>query len=109
LFYVLGSILIPVDAAEVESWRSHYYDARVKIFGLSLAILVVMVLCTIVLLDHPAYHPRRAIPAAMGLLFTVGLVSNRPAIHGAIVAGFGLLLVVAAMVFASPGSFGMAP
>lgn len=45
----------------------------------------------------------------MGLLFVAGMISEHPRPHGAIALGFGLKLVLAAMVFGRPASFGIAP
>ncbi len=109
LIYVLSSLLIPADAMQVESWRTHFFEVRVRVFGVSLATLVALVLCTVVLLGHPVSHPRRAVPAAMALLFLIGIASDHPRVQEAVVVGFAVLLVVVAVVFARPSQFGVVP
>jgi hypothetical protein len=109
LIYVVTSLVIPSNIDEIDSWRAHYFEIRVRVFSLSLAILVAMVVCTVVLLGHPVLHPRRIIPGIMAVLFATGLVSERPKVHAGITVLYAVLLLVVAAVFTRPTSFGIAP
>jgi len=107
--YVVSSLLIPAEAGQIRSWRAHYFDVRVRIFSLSLAILAAMVLCTVLLLGHPLVHPRRILPGSLAVLFAAGLVSKDPKLHAAITVVSWVLLLAIAAVFTRPASFGVAP
>ena len=109
LLYVQSTIVVPADTSEVKSWRAHYFDIRGRIFAIGLAMLAAMVACTVVLLGHPILHWRRVLPGSMAALFLVGLVSERPNVHGVIAVAMTALMVVAAVVFVRPGAFGIAP
>ena len=105
----MSSLLIPTDTAQVKSWRSHYFAVRVRIFALALATLAAMVLCTVVLLEHPVYHPRRIIPISLAILFTAGLVSENPRLHAAICVVVSVMVGIIAVAFMGPTTFSVVP
>ena len=109
LLYIQSTIVVPSDAARVKSWRVHYFAIRPRIFGIGLAMLAAMVLCTVVLLGHPALHWRRVLPGSMAVFMSMGLVSEHPRMHGVIAVALCVLTVVASVVFVRPGAFGIAP
>jgi hypothetical protein len=85
LVYVLTSLLIPAEIDRIESWKAHFYEVRFWVCGLALAVVLVMVLCTVVLLGHPVVHARRVVPASLAVLFAAGMASKTPKIHQAII------------------------
>ncbi len=109
LVYVLSSFLVPAEPGRIECWRTHFYEVRFRVCAMALATVVTMVLCTVVLLDHPLVHPRRILPVSLIALFATGMASDRPRVHEAIIVAFAGAFTITALVFSVPGSFGVAP
>lgn len=109
ILYVIASLLVPNDMDAVSSWKDHYYEIRVRVFSLSVALISSMILNTIVLLGHPVLHPRRIIPGTILALFAAGLASERPKTHAVIVLAVTIMMLAVSIAFLRPGSFGIAP
>ena len=109
IVYVISTLLIPADTAQVRCWRIHFFEVRVRLFALALALVAAGILNTVVLLGHPVFHPRRILPGALSAVLVAGLVSEHPKLHAAIVLAMAALSAVLAVVFMRPGSYGVAP
>ena len=109
IVYVISTLLIPADTAQVRSWRIHFFEIRVRFYALGLGFIAATILNTVVLLDHPVFHSRRIIPGTFGAILVAGLLSEHPKLHAVIVLAMAAWAAVMAVVFMRPGSFGVAP
>jgi len=109
MIYVVATLVIPADAESIRSWRQYYFDIRIRLFALNLAYLAVNFLNTVVLLGQPIFHRQRILVAALGGVFSAGLVSPRPRLHTAIVLAFTVCNLIAGALTMHPGSFGASP
>ena len=109
ILYVIVALLIPADAQSVRSWQHHYNEIRVRFFVLNLAYVAALILNGVVLLGQPILHQRRLGPGVLGAMYVLGLVSEHPKLHAAIVLVFVGIEVIASASLLRPGSFGVAP
>jgi len=86
LIYLRAGALVSHDPPAQSSWREHYFRARRSFFGIGLAIALNAGLVPWVMGVEPWLELTRShVSAAMLMvLYSIGLVSKRPAIHGAL-------------------------
>lgn len=109
IIYVVASLVIPVNADSVCSWRQHYFEIRARFFALNLAYLATNFTNSVVLLGQPIVHRQHALIAILAGLFSAGALSARPRWHIAIVLVFTACNLAVGMQFLRPGSFGTDP
>jgi hypothetical protein len=109
ILYVIAGLLIPADTQSVRSWQHHYFNIRIRFFALSLAYVAAIILNSVVLLGAPILHPRHLPLGVLGVMYVVGLVSEHPKLHAAIVMAFvGINLIGTALIM-RPGSLAVVP
>ncbi len=103
LIYYCSAILVPENPEEVESWRTHYYSVRQRLFaGVALWAVAGSTNASINA-GMPLMHPFRAVHLTVLLVSIAGASSARPAVHNAIV------LLLGAVFFVWLLSLGLAP
>ena len=104
--YYLAATLIPDAPATVESWRSHFFQVRQRLFFATIFLFICFIMTTVVLLHVPLLHPQRVGEGAMIVLLLIGAFSENPRVHGLLVslALCGLAAVIA-LFFLRPGGF----
>jgi len=98
LIHVRVGILVSEDPAEIESWRTHYYESRVQFFGVGVLIAANFAMLPWIMGVVPWFSPSAFHLAFVSLLTisVLGLVSANPRLH-ALLALANLLLVFASM------------
>ncbi len=99
--YFVACVLVPERAAEVESWRDHYFETRRRYFvGLIIAVSTIT-LSLFFLLGLPLLDPRRFPQYAGGLIGIVGFLTPDERVHRALAT-----LLAASLAFAMLAIFG---
>ncbi len=104
--YYLAATLIPDAPATVESWRSHFFQVRRRLFFAAIFLFICFIVTPVVLLQVPILHPQRVGEVAMVVLLLIGAFSENPRVHGVLVS-LALCGVAAAIAifFLRPGGF----
>lgn len=100
MIYLRAGVLVSQDPESETSWRDYYYRTRVPFFGIGVAIavnagLVPWVMGVVAWLE-PA--PAHTASAALLVLYSIALVTKRPAVH-AMLAVINFVLLLLAIVF----------
>jgi len=96
LIYLRAGALVSQDPEAQTSWREHYFRARVPFFGIGIAIALNTALVPWVMGVVPWFElgPAHVGSGILLLLYSVGLASRRPSIHGALaIVNLALLTV----------------
>lgn len=102
LVYYNASVLVPVDAAAVESWRVYYYSVHRRYFvGVACWALVVALGATEIW-GMPMLHPFRAIQAVAFVMGVAGAATANERVHATIVVVYFLLLLTPFTVWFPP-------
>ena len=80
---------------------------RVRFFALNLAYSAALTLNSTVFLGWPLFHPQRLVLAVLCAMYVVGLVSERPRLHAAIVMVFLGVNLIGTAAFMRPGLLGL--
>ena len=102
LIYLRAGILLSDAPAAVESWRAHFYERRVPFFGVGVLIACNFGAMPLLMGFSPwSLMSSAYVPLALMLGISIGgLVSSKPAVHGTLVLG-NLLMVLVSMAAAS--------
>ena len=81
LIYVFSSILVPVNASEVASWREYFYSVRTSLFVCGTVMVAFILFVNPFFIGLPIVDPSQApLFILLGILI-VGAVSDRPGLH----------------------------
>jgi hypothetical protein len=110
VIFIAASIVVPPEPAEIRSWREYFYAVRVKLFVSGICYVVVMSANHTFVLDMSLWHPYRAFYLACLAIYSVGVLSNRPDVHAAlIVLNLLLLLTFLLAPWSAPGGLAASP
>jgi len=101
ILYFIAATLIPEDPDEVASWRDHYYETRVQLFGGITAWAVIAAADATVNLGTPLDHPGRIVQAITAVLGIVGLGSSSPRVHSALAVSAVVVVLLFAFLVSS--------
>jgi hypothetical protein len=102
LVYYNASVLVPENAAAVESWQVYYYSVHRRYFIGIVCWALAVALSATVLLGMPVLHPIRAIQAIIFVMGVAGAVSASERVHATIVVVYFLLLLLPLTVWFRP-------
>lgn len=101
--YFLATTLVPDDPKGIAAWQHHFFERRRLFFSALLAYIGLSIIDGYVVLGAPLVHPARAIQALGGVVAGVGLTSDSPRTHAAIVLIFlAILAAASASLFSRP-------
>ncbi len=106
--YFIAATLVPDTPANIESWRSHFFQVRRRFFLAYIFLFLCFFVNSWLLLQLPPVHPQRLGQALGIVLCSIGALAVRPRVHEILVSIALMLLPVGiALFFLRPGS--MAP
>lgn len=104
LMYLMAAALVPDNPASVESWREHFYRARVRYFTAFAGFMVAVTLNSWLLVGLHILNPARAIQvSALGLTLS-GALSDSRRLHVLLPGVFLVLFALAMLLYTAPGS-----
>ena len=108
--YLQAAALVPESPGNVESWREHFFSARVRFFVALAAFFLTIAVVSWVVIDFPLYHPARAVQGvALGLAIS-GAIATNPRWHHVLPLLFLTLFTIAGFVlFFQPSAMAPAP
>jgi hypothetical protein len=101
ILYVYVSLLVPDNAADVKSWRDHFYLVRFRLFLTSIVWVVVAIFG-----GHfiaPAESIELVMAVALIIINSIGAASSKPAVHAVLVLiPSVIILIVSLLVYFQP-------
>lgn len=95
VMYFLAAVLVPEIPRRILSWRDYYYSVRRLMFGTLVGFVVAIFAGGVLITGTPLGHPSQWVVLVALVLSLAGLLTARPAVHGA------LALVMLCLVCAS--------
>ncbi len=102
---IIASILAPEQAAQVKSWRDHFYKVRVRLLAAGFGFAFAVILTSTLLLGVPLVHPLRVAQGFMLGAFATGAYSESPRVQAALAALCLAVTTAVLLIFGEPGSF----
>ena len=104
LLLVLAAQIMPTESLTSMCWRTHFYRVRQGLCLTAALWLLVINVSSVYLSALPLLHPARWASSLFVLLFVLGALSAKPALHASIaVLNLASLALMIVSVFAPPG------
>lgn len=101
--YFSVAMLVPENPEDIESWREHYYDVRVRFYGGLTLWALSAAASAAVNLSMPLLHPAHLFHATIVTIGVLGMSSSKHRVHTGIVVGIGTVgLLMAITIGAQP-------
>jgi len=99
IMYVRSTILVTTDPSAVSSWRTHFYESRVRFFGVGVLGCANSIAAPLVKGTHWSADSV-LVPAAFALPLLVGMASDREWVHAALSVG-GAIVILGVLLFSN--------
>ena len=104
VIYFLSCIIVPNEPEDVGSWFDYFFSVRRKWFAGICIWAWIMAANTTLVLGTPLIHSSRIIQIGLLILGLSGLATDKPRIHGPIVALALLVVIIATAILYRPGA-----
>jgi hypothetical protein len=103
IMYVRSTILVTAQPGEVASWRAHFYESRVRFFGVAI-LGCANGIATPLAKGHPWSDDAVVVPAFFAIGAIVGIASAREWVHAAL-AVLSSISILGALFFSNMARF----
>ena len=103
LIYMYSSLVAPSNPSSIESWRDHFFEIRVPLFSVGLALSGFVIFNNYVFFGIPLFAPVLLPTEALLVVFAVGLSSGKPQLHAVLALSPPIITTLNALQLTQPG------